>query len=179
MFIPSLKILNILCDTNIVANWITIIALPFTLLGLWMTYCQGRKIKSAADAAETSAKEMASKIDSMLTIESITKMIDHLNNCDGLLKNENWVEVISYLRSAKIQLIVLQKNGTYKDVTDSDFRLICRDMQLDIDNLRSKINGEEFEPDKVLINNHIDKAIEILSIIHSEIKKKHTDGNNK
>lgn len=180
MTIPYLLFLIILCDTtSIVADWITIIALPFTILGLCMTYYQGRKIKSAADAAETSANAMANKIDSMLTIESLTKIMDQLNNCDSLLQNENWVEVISYLRSAKVQLIVLQKNRTYKDVTDSDFRLICRDIQLDIDNLRSKINGEEFEPDKVLINNHIDKAIEILTIIHAEIKKKHTDGNSK
>lgn len=180
MAIPSLLVLIISCDTtSIVANWITIIALPFTILGLCMTYHQGKKIKSAASAAETSANAMASKIDSMLTIESLTKIIDQMNNCYGLLQNENWVEVISHLRSAKVQLIVLQKNGSYKDVNDSDFRLICRDMQLDIDNLRSKINGEEFEPDKVLINNHIDKAIEILTIIHTDIKKQHTDGNSK
>ncbi len=160
------------------ANWVTIIALPLTIWGLGMTYRQGRKIKSSAEAAETSALAMAKKIDSMVAIEKNAQIIEKLNNCDELLHNDNWKEVISHLRNAKVQLITVQKNGSYSTVHDSDFRISCNNLQLDIDTLRSIQNGDNFEPDKTLINKHIDRAIEILTLVHAEIKNEYRNGKN-
>lgn len=175
--ICTLVSINNTGEVNNFASWVTIVAFPLTILGLFLTYQQGRKIKSAAQAASIAAVSMATKIDEVLAIESLTKIIDKLNECEALLQNSNWIEVIGILKSAKIQLVTLQKKREYKNVRDSDFRIVCRDMQGDIENLRSKINGEEFEPNIVIINNHIDKAIEILTIINTEIKKQHTNGN--
>lgn len=161
-----------------IVNWCTIIGLPLTLIGLCMTYFQGRKIKSAAEAARESASSTAKQIDSIFAIENNTKIIEHLYNCEDLLHQENWNEVISILRSTKIELSSLRNKGSYKSVRDTEFNIICRDIQMDIDNLRSKKNGEEFNPDITLINNHIDKAIEIFTLIHSEIKDNYRHAEN-
>lgn len=39
-----------------VADWFTVIAFPLTLLGLWLTYRQSKKTKSAADARQKVSK---------------------------------------------------------------------------------------------------------------------------
>lgn len=156
-----------------VADWFTVIAFPLTLLGLWLTYRQSKKTKSAADAAKKSAKETSDKIESFQYMATLSRNIEILKSCPKLLLESQWLDVAHHLTEARDQLlIIMTTEQSDKDHENHKKLKILKDnLNIDIRNLYTRANDESFELMTDSIFDRINEAHEIFVTKQAEIKK--------
>ena len=152
-----------------IADWITIIAFPLTLFGLFWTYRQSRKTKNAAEAAKTSAQQTSKKLESFQSIANLSKNIEILKTCPKLLADENWWETATCLRDVRDQLIALIGN---ENSLDQKKRLNGLKDQINVDmrNLRAKSYDDTIELHLEDIFDRIEAIYEIFVVKQTEIK---------
>lgn len=142
------------------ADWVTIIAFPLTLIGLWVTYRQSRKTKSAADAAKDSAKATSDKIESFQYMATLSRNIELLKGCPRLLLESQWLETARHLTEARDQLLVIISNEKRQDEINR-LKTIKDKLNIDIRNLYSHVNDESYD---LLIDKIFDRISEIHEI---------------
>lgn len=153
-----------------VADWFTVIAFPLTLLGLWLTYWQSKKTKSAADAAKKSAKETSDKIESFQYMATLSRNIEILKSCPKLLLESQWLDVAHHLTEARDQLLILMTGEQQPDATKK-LKILKDNLNIDIRNLYTRANDESFELMTDSIFDRINEAHEIFVTKQAEIKK--------
>lgn len=153
-----------------VADWFTVIAFPLTLLGLWLTYRQSKKTKSAADAAKKSAKETSDKIESFQYMATLSRNIEILKSCPKLLLESQWLDVAHHLTEARDQLLILM-TGEQQPDKSKKLKILKDNLNIDIRNLYTRANDESFELMTDSIFDRINEAHEIFVTKQAEIKK--------
>ena len=153
-----------------VADWFTVIAFPLTLLGLWLTYRQSKKTKSAADAAKKSAKETSDKIESFQYMATLSRNIEILKSCPKLLLESQWLDVAHHLTEARDQLLIIMTGEQQSDTTKK-LKILKDNLNIDIRNLYTRANDESFELMTDSIFDRINEAHEIFVTKQAEIKK--------
>lgn len=153
-----------------VADWFTVIAFPLTLLGLWLTYRQSKKTKSAADAAKKSAKETSDKIESFQYMATLSRNIEILKSCPKLLLESQWLDVAHHLTEARDQLLILM-TGEKDSENHKKLKILKDNLNIDIRNLYTRANDESFELMTDSIFDRINEAHEIFVTKQAEIKK--------
>ncbi len=153
-----------------VADWFTVIAFPLTLLGLWLTYRQSKKTKSAADAAKKSAKETSDKIESFQYMATLSRNIEILKSCPKLLLESQWLDVAHHLTEARDQLLIIMTREQQPDTTKK-LKILKDNLNIDIRNLYTRANDESFELMTDSIFDRINEAHEIFVTKQAEIKK--------
>lgn len=153
-----------------VADWFTVIAFPLTLLGLWLTYRQSKKTKSAADAAKKSAKETSDKIESFQYMATLSRNIEILKSCPKLLLESQWLDVAHHLTEARDQLLILM-TGEEDSESHKKLKILKDNLNIDIRNLYTRANDESFELMTDSIFDRINEAHEIFVTKQAEIKK--------
>lgn len=143
-----------------VADWVTIIAFPLTLLGLYLTYRQSKKSKSAADAAKESANDTSAKIESIQFMSTLSRNIELLKGCPKLLLESQWVETARQLAEARDQLLVIINNEKRPDDIKR-FNTIKDSLNIDIRNLYSRAYDDTYD---LLIDTIFDRINEIHEI---------------
>ncbi len=152
-----------------IANWITIIAFPLTILGLLLTYFQSRKSKSAAEAAKESAQQTSAKMESFQSIANLSKNIEILKTSPKLLADEHWWEVAACLRDARDQLIALiAKEGEHGQIRE--LKDLKNKVNIDIRNLRHKSYDDTIELHIDEIFDRIEEISEIFVVKQTELK---------
>lgn len=153
-----------------VADWFTVIAFPLTLLGLWLTYRQSKKTKSAADAAKKSAKETSDKIESFQYMATLSRNIEILKSCPKLLLESQWLDVAHHLTEARDQLLILM-TGEQQPDKSKKLKILKDNLNIDIRNLYTRAIDESFELMTDSIFDRINEAHEIFVTKQAEIKK--------
>lgn len=153
-----------------VADWFTVIAFPLTLLGLWLTYRQSKKTKSAADAAQKSAKETSDKIESFQYMATLSRNIEILKSCPKLLLESQWLDVAHHLTEARDQLLILM-TGEQQPDKSKKLKILKDNLNIDIRNLYTRAIDESFELMTDSIFDRINEAHEIFVTKQAEIKK--------
>lgn len=153
-----------------VADWFTVIAFPLTLLGLWLTYRQSKKTKSAADAAKKSAKETSDKIESFQYMATLSRNIEILKSCPKLLLESQWLDVAHHLTEARDQLLIIM-SGEKEPENHKKLKTLKDNLNIDIRNLYTRANDESFELMTDSIFDRINEAHEIFVTKQAEIKK--------
>lgn len=153
-----------------VADWFTVIAFPLTLLGLWLTYRQSKKTKSAADAAKKSAKETSDKIESFQYMATLSRNIEILKSCPKLLLESQWLDVAHHLTEARDQLLIIMTGEQQSDTTKK-LKILKDNLNIDIRNLYTRAIDESFELMTDSIFDRINEAHEIFVTKQAEIKK--------
>lgn len=153
-----------------VADWFTVIAFPLILLGLWLTYRQSKKTKSAADAAKKSAKETSDKIESFQYMATLSRNIEILKSCPKLLLESQWLDVAHHLTEARDQLLIIMTREQQPDTTKK-LKILKDNLNIDIRNLYTRANDESFELMTDSIFDRINEAHEIFVTKQAEIKK--------
>ncbi len=153
-----------------VADWFTVIAFPLTLLGLWLTYRQSKKTKSAADAAKKSAKETSDKIESFQYMATLSRNIEILKSCPKLLLESQWLDVAHHLTEARDQLLIIM-TGEKDSENHEKLKILKDNLNIDIRNLYTRANDESFELMTDSIFDRINEAHEIFVTKQAEIKK--------
>lgn len=153
-----------------VADWFTVIAFPLTLLGLWLTYRQSKKTKSAADAAKKSAKETSDKIESFQYMATLSRNIEILKSCPKLLLESQWLDVAHHLTEARDQLLIIMTREQQPDTTKK-LKILKDNLNIDIRNLYTRAIDESFELMTDSIFDRINEAHEIFVTKQAEIKK--------
>lgn len=154
------------------ANWFTIVALPFTVIGLIMTYLQGKKVKKAADAANEAALATARKIDSLESIDNLARHIEKLQSCSTLLTHKEYSQVIHILNEANAKLFIEIEVKRVDVGKTFDLKKLHSQICDDITDLRERLREENDEIRISVIESHIDHLIKIFSLISSKIKNK-------
>lgn len=161
------------------AEWVTIIALPLTIIGLVMTYLQGKKTKTAADAAQASAQQTSQKLESFQFTASLAMNIEKLKTCHTLMKENKWDEAVRHLTEARDQLITIRES-----LDQNSVEIIVKDELSTIKELRDSLNSDirelytksRNEDDYPLnyedIYQHISNVHEYFVAKQSQIKKK-------
>lgn len=153
-----------------VADWFTVIAFPLTLLGLWLTYRQSKKTKSAADAAKKSAKETSDKIESFQYMATLSRNIEILKSCPKLLLESQWLDVAHHLTEARDQLLIIM-TGEQQPDKSKKLKILKDNLNIDIRNLYTRAIDESFELMTDSIFDRINEAHEIFVTKQAEIKK--------
>lgn len=159
-----------LSSISTVADWFTVIAFPLTLLGLWLTYRQSKKTKSAADAAKKSAKETSDKIESFQYMATLSRNIEILKSCPKLLLESQWLDVAHHLTEARDQLLIIM-SGEKEPENHKKLKTLKDNLNIDIRNLYTRANDESFELMTDSIFDRINEAHEIFVTKQAEIKK--------
>lgn len=153
-----------------VADWITVIAFPMTLLGLLLIYLQSRKTKSAADAAKDSARETYGKIESFQYMATLSKNIEILKGCPKLLLESHWLDVAHHLTEARDQLLIIMSGEKQPEIAKK-LKVLIDNLNVDIRNLYTRANDEAFELKTDSIFDRINEVHEIFVTKQAEIKK--------
>lgn len=159
-----------LSSISTVADRFTVIAFPLTLLGLWLTYRQSKKTKSAADAAKKSAKETSDKIESFQYMATLSRNIEILKSCPKLLLESQWLDVAHHLTEARDQLLILM-TGEQQPDKSKKLKILKDNLNIDIRNLYTRAIDESFELMTDSIFDRINEAHEIFVTKQAEIKK--------
>lgn len=153
-----------------IADWFTVIAFPLTLLGLWVTYSQSKKTKSAADAAKDSAKETSDKIESFQYMATLSRNIELMKGCPKLLLDSQWLETAHHITEARDQLLIIMA-GEQRPENHKKLKTLKDNLNIDIRNLYTRANDESFELMTDSIFDRINEAHEIFVTKQAEIKK--------
>lgn len=153
-----------------VADWVTIVAFPLTLLGLYLTYRQSKKTKSAADAAKASAKETSAKIESIQFMATLSRNIELLKGCPKLLLESQWLETARHLTEARDQLLIIISSESRPD-NIKRLKAIKDSLNIDIRNLYSRANDDSYELFVDTIFDRINDIHEIFVTKQEAIRK--------
>lgn len=156
-------------EITALADWVTIIAFPFTIIGIGITLWQIHQTKSAAESAQDAARLTSEKVDSFQTVANISRQIEKLKNSQSLLLDGELAKVAELL--VDIRDLILEFI-TKEDQKEGEFNRIAEQLTADIYNLRAHNKDEESEIDISEISKRIDRIHQLFVIKQTKIKNK-------
>lgn len=153
-------------------NYLSIIGLILSILGIVISYIQILSIKDLAIAIKKEVTDSLNRNKAVLLISDISKKVSMISEIQSFIRN-NKVEMC-VLRMKDLKLLLSDLN-TYKEfsnlVNKKEFNNSYSDFHIDLENFHKSLLNEKNKIDKEKINANLEKLSTLLLDVEFKLKR--------